>query len=136
VIACDGQDGVLSDAFVTDRVSRIDLLRAFGDRVRLPSTILAAQGPVGPFSAFARSIGGTFCGRQARRRGPHDSCEQLAIATASGQRFCAWLRRFCGVATKYLRNYLGWRRLLERQRPPPAELVALGWSFEPQRSSA
>jgi hypothetical protein len=27
-----------------------------------------------------------------------------------------WLRRFHGVATKYLTHYLGWRRLLERYR--------------------
>ena len=25
-----------------------------------------------------------------------------------------WMARFCGVATKYLANYLGWRRLLDR----------------------
>lgn len=27
-----------------------------------------------------------------------------------------WMRRFHGVASKYLENYLGWRRLLERYR--------------------
>jgi transposase-like protein len=27
-----------------------------------------------------------------------------------------WIRRFHGVATKYLDNYLGWRRMLERYR--------------------
>ena len=27
-----------------------------------------------------------------------------------------WIRRFHGVATKYLDNHLGWRRLLERYR--------------------
>lgn len=27
-----------------------------------------------------------------------------------------WMRRFRGVATKYLEHYLGWRRLLERYR--------------------
>jgi hypothetical protein len=28
-----------------------------------------------------------------------------------------WMRRFKGVSTKYLANYLGWRRLLEREAP-------------------
>ena len=26
-----------------------------------------------------------------------------------------WMRRFNGVATKYLASYFGWRRLLERE---------------------
>ena len=34
---------------------------------------------------------------------------------AYDSRLKEWLRRFHGVATKYLPNYLGWRRLLERQ---------------------
>jgi transposase-like protein len=34
---------------------------------------------------------------------------------AYDSRLKEWLRGFHGVATKYLRNYLGWRRLLERQ---------------------
>ena len=31
-------------------------------------------------------------------------------------RLKAWMQRFNGVATKYLDNYLGWRRLLEKQK--------------------
>ncbi|MBI4740348.1 MAG: IS1595 family transposase, partial [Betaproteobacteria bacterium] len=33
---------------------------------------------------------------------------------AYDSRLKEWMRRFHGVATKYLPNYLGWRRLLER----------------------
>lgn len=33
---------------------------------------------------------------------------------AYASRLKGWLRRFHGVATKYLPNYLGWRRMLER----------------------
>jgi len=33
---------------------------------------------------------------------------------AYGSRLKAWMARFHGVATKYLPNYLGWRRCLER----------------------
>lgn len=35
---------------------------------------------------------------------------------AYDSRLKTWLRRFNGIATKYLDNYLGWRRLLERYR--------------------
>ena len=30
------------------------------------------------------------------------------------RRLKEWMERFHGVATHYLRNYLGWRRMLER----------------------
>lgn len=35
---------------------------------------------------------------------------------AYDSRLKTWMRRFNGIATKYLDNYLGWRRLLERYR--------------------
>jgi len=44
-------------------------------------------------------------------------------------RFKNWLMHFHGVATKYLPNYLGWRRSLEQHRKFPTEAllnVALG----------
>ncbi|WP_245569043.1 IS1595 family transposase, partial [Desulfobacter curvatus] len=40
----------------------------------------------------------------------------LQNVNAYHSRFKGWLHRFHGVATKYLQNYLGWRRSLE-QRP-------------------
>ena len=35
---------------------------------------------------------------------------------AYDSRLNTWMRRFNGVASKYLDHYLGWRRLLERYR--------------------
>lgn len=43
-------------------------------------------------------------------------------------RLKGWMRRFNGVATRYLPNYLGWFRALDRSahsRPEPASLLAL-----------
>jgi len=40
------------------------------------------------------------------------------------QRLKAWLARFRGVATKYLPNYLGWRRVYEK---PEAILTPTSW---------
>lgn len=49
---------------------------------------------------------------------------------AYDSRLKEWLRRFHGVASDYLPNYLGWRRLIERNhnRPAPIDLLkaALG----------
>jgi hypothetical protein len=47
---------------------------------------------------------------------------------AFGSRLRGWLRRFKGVATKYLANYLGWFRALDRSpgfSPEPASMLAL-----------
>jgi len=40
---------------------------------------------------------------------------------AYDSRLKAWMRQFNGVATKYLESYLGWRRLLEREKDLTAE---------------
>ena len=37
---------------------------------------------------------------------------------AYGSRLKQWMRQFHGVATRYLKNYLGWRRMIERQTEP------------------
>lgn len=47
---------------------------------------------------------------------------------AFGSRLRSWMIRFKGVATKYLANYLGWFRALDRSpgfSPDPAQLLAL-----------
>lgn len=47
---------------------------------------------------------------------------------AFGSRLRNWMIRFKGVATKYLANYLGWFRALDRSpgfNPEPAQLLAL-----------
>jgi len=49
-------------------------------------------------------------------RGEHVHEQVLHIQNVNGyiSRFKKWLARFNGVATKYLQNYLGWRRMLEK----------------------
>ena len=44
----------------------------------------------------------------------HEKVLHIQNVNAYGGRFKQWLRRFNGVATKYLQSYLGWRRWLER----------------------
>lgn len=51
---------------------------------------------------------------------------------AYGSRLKEWMRRFHGIATRYLANYLGWRRLIDRNHgslsPTNVILAALGVS--------
>ncbi len=43
-----------------------------------------------------------------------DGAFHIQNVNAYDSRLKGWMRRFDGVATKYLENYLGWRRMLER----------------------
>ena len=43
-----------------------------------------------------------------------DNAFHIQNVNAYDSRLKGWMARFCGVATKYLPNYLGWRRCLER----------------------
>jgi transposase-like protein len=53
-------------------------------------------------------------------RGEHVHEKVLHIQNVNGyaSRFKKWLARFNGVATKYLQNYLGWCRMLEKSATP------------------
>lgn len=71
----------------------------------------------GVYATFARRTGmthRTINVRQGRR-----VCEgafHIQNINAYDSRLKGWMMRFHGVATKYLENYLGWRRMLERYK--------------------
>ncbi|MBB2165602.1 hypothetical protein HLH26_13880, partial [Gluconacetobacter sp. 1b LMG 1731] len=51
----------------------------------------------------------------------------LQNVNAYDSRLKDWMRRFRGVATKYLATYLGWRRMIEALQnalAPPSILIA------------
>ncbi len=57
----------------------------------------------------------------------------LQNVNAYHSRFKAWLLRFHGVATKYLPNYLGWRRSLEQHpKISPESLLGISLGQFPQ----
>jgi hypothetical protein len=43
------------------------------------------------------------------------------------RRLLVWMERFRGVATKYLENYLAWRRMLDPLDPACLTLRMLRW---------
>lgn len=63
-----------------------------------------------------------------RRRGPF----HIQNVNAYDSRLKGWIARFRGVATKYLCNYLGWHRMLDRHRYSLSSRQCLcevvGWS--------
>jgi transposase-like protein len=65
------------------------------------------------YSSFAKKSGikhEVIYSRGPRARGVF----HIQNVNAYDSRLKEWMRRFHGVATKYLSNYLGWRRMLER----------------------
>lgn len=100
----------------------------------------AALRPILPNDTVLVTDGSTTLAAAARRLG----VEHHAVNISGGvrvngawhvqnvnafvSRLRGWLRRFKGVATRYLENYLGWFRVLDRSlgfNPEPASLLAL-----------
>ena len=71
----------------------------------------------GVHAAFARATG--IAHRPLNiQHGPRvlDGVFHIQNVNAYDSRLKGWMRRFNGVATQYLENYLGWRRMLERYK--------------------
>jgi len=67
------------------------------------------------YSAFAKKTG--IAHEVIHTKGPRArGVFHVQNVNAYGSRLKTWMRRFHGVATKYLVNYLGWRMLLERYK--------------------
>jgi transposase-like protein len=114
------------------RPSAQELEKAFRGHVTGRLHVCANEGHYGPFSRFARSLRGTYRdARGARRPGTSrpDPLDHITNARQALVDLRDWMRRFHGVATKYLLNYLNWFIVLSRvvRRGLCAEI--LRWPF-------
>lgn len=66
------------------------------------------------YQSFAKAEGITHHRVNLRQKRRTDGAFHIQNVNAYHGRLKLWMKRFNGVATKYLENYLGWRRLLER----------------------
>lgn len=66
------------------------------------------------YHCVARAAGITHRRLNLRQKRRTDGAFHIQNVNAYDSRLKRWISRFYGVATKYLANYLGWRRLLER----------------------
>jgi hypothetical protein len=81
----------------------------------------------GVYAVFARIVG--IAHRQINiRQGRRVVEGALHIQNVNryDRRLKGWMRRFHGVATKHLEDYLAWRRMLERYRNTINPAVCLG----------
>jgi len=76
------------------------------------------------YSAFAKREG--IRHEAIRTKGPRSrGVFHIQNVNAYDSRLKGWMNRFNGVATKYLKNYLGWRRLLERYQKEITPVICL-----------
>jgi transposase-like protein len=90
-----------------------------------PDAILCSDG-ANVYKTFARETG--IAHRPVNvQRGIRvlDGVFHIQNVNAYDSRLKTWMRRFHGVATKYLEHYLGWRRLLERYRGTISPVLCL-----------
>jgi transposase-like protein len=104
-VAADRVGHVLAAPFAGEPHGRawLDLLES---RLRGPVVLLAAIGPLGRYGSLARRIGVPYL--DTRTQHGRSTLEHVETARAFATRFRAWLRRFRGVASSYLGNYLAW----------------------------
>jgi transposase-like protein len=108
------------------------------------AAVAAALGPVIASDAVLCSDGAKAYAVFAARHGLHHEPVNLAAGirvrdgafhvqnvNAYHGRLKGWMGRFDGVATRYLPNYLGWRRTLERALEPSASKTWLLAAVQP-----
>ena len=93
-----------------------------------PDACLCTDGAA-VYKFFARTTG--IAHQAVSAQGPRTrGAFHIQNVNAYDSRLKSWMIRFHGVATKYLKNYLGWRRMLERHRtitPEQCLFEATGW---------
>lgn len=108
--------------FILQKLNVIEISRALKPLVAADACLCTDGAAV--YQAFARTAGiehqAVTANRQRVRGAFH-----IQNVNAYDSRLKTWMIRFHGVATKYLKNYLGWRRLLERYRELTPEYCLL-----------
>ena len=127
-VAVDERGRVASGATGSVRPRSDVLAGALGDRVQPGSELVDVSGPFGAVAVLADRVGARY------RRALITSSDVRAVrGYVVGLR--RWIRRFRGVATRYLDNYLAWNRALSGMSqltteagPHPFWLAFTGWA--------
>lgn len=112
VLVVRDRSGQTAD-FQLEKLDAVHVQQALGPLVDSDAVLCTDGAAV--YAAFARSTGVTHQVVQARpRRRVREGAFHIQNVNAYHSRLKNWMARFHGVATRYLPNYLGWRRMLER----------------------
>lgn len=118
VIAAADRGGDINTTLVAGIITSFrQLIEALAHRIDGHATIHAATGRLSPAGMFAVKIGAVF-GQARFGIGCNEDPEaHICTVTDYAARLKEWLKRFRGVATKYLPHYLAWHRLKDRLSP-------------------
>ena len=83
--------------------------------VLAPDALLMTDGH-GAYRAFARRCGIAHQSVNVRAGERVRGAVHVQNVNAYHSRMRTWLRHFCGVASRYLGNYCGWRRAVDGER--------------------
>jgi hypothetical protein len=101
-----------------------DLRRLITTRVVGHASIMANYGPMSRYCGAATGIGHTY---HVTPRFKHNPAANPLHHTRNVDsyilRLRIWLKRFCGVATRYLAHYLHWHRLIDTLFGPDASFA-------------
>jgi hypothetical protein len=105
--------------------------RHVGERLRplIDADAILCTDSAGVYAHFAKAEGITHRPINPSQKRRVDGAFHIQNVNAYDSRLKSWMIPFHGVATKYLANYLGWRRLLERYKAQLNPLICLGESL-------
>lgn len=129
LLACDRAGAVISavngPAFGL-RITRRDLVQCLDGRLGRSPILAASDGVLSDVALYARAQGGTF----VTPRRTFDPLVHLRTVHAYRMRLYGWMRRFHGVATRYLPNYLQWHRMVDEPIRNDPAIVAMRWPLD------
>lgn len=98
-----------------------------GERLRplIDADAILCTDSAGVYAHFAKVEGITHRPINPSQNRRVDGAFHIQNVNAYDSRLKSWMIPFHGVATKYLTNYLGWRRLLERYKTQLNPLICL-----------
>lgn len=130
LIACDRTGGTVT-AVLESRNSRLiaadSLEQTLFGRLHGVATVIAAQLSTGPAARFAERAGTRFLRAPGRFELFDRRLNHITAARDYRFRLHRWLKRFRGVATVYLENYLIWHRMVDHALREGMAARALRW---------
>jgi hypothetical protein len=110
-----------------------DYRRLLGQHLVAGTILLGRQGRFGAAARCAAQAGIEYRRTGSLADGCDGSFDHVQNALAYALRFRHWLRRFRGVATRYLMRYVNWHAFLDEQRAPAKRLLLSAVRAPPAR---
>jgi transposase-like protein len=126
IVARDERGRTASAVVGFRRPTATDLQAAMASRLLPRSELVSAVGPYGAVARLADRIGASY-----RRAATSSSAVSAARDYVLALRL--WIRRFRGVATRYLDNYLAWHGVVEAAARAAASRAGLRWLLGARR---